>query len=564
MRILILALYLALAATSVRAADRVALVIGNGDYAAQPKLRNPVTDASAIAQTLRTAGFKVTLGTDLKFDDMRRTINQFATTLAEAKVALLFFAGHGVQVDGENYLIPVDADIQRNTDLIWQTVAVSTLVSELEAPGRTGIFILDACRNNPGLTRRLRSLSTTTRTLQVGHGLAQILAPDGSFVAFSTAPGTVAFDGDSKHSPFANALIKHLPTPGLDIALMMRRVRRDVRRSTKHQQTPWDSSSLTQPFYFFPIARQENKPKPRLRTSPTQLELSYWDSVKNSKNTRLIESYRRKYPQGHFVDLASILIEELKRQRSSEFRQEMEEGKARQAEQQRGQAKREHETALKKAREAKRDNAYKKALADADAARRAQQEAEAKLKRAQAQALAAQQQATLAKERQRAQIEKSEEETLRVASLPTATTAVDGDQREVDRKLQKVLRRLGCYRGRVDGLWGPASQRALVRAIGSKRARSGSSAETLSIVNSSGKTCKVASRPTTKTDPVKTKQHKPRPTARKKTVRRNKKSIQNSYECREWRYCVSINGQGNPTSINTSRYCHRQPRGCNY
>lgn len=563
MRILIAVMFLVIGCGTSWAADRVALVIGNGEYAVQPKLRNPVSDAVAVAEKLRGAGFDVTLGTDLTFDDMRRTINQFAATLPRAKAALVFFAGHGVQVDGENYLIPVDADIQRTTDLTWQTVAVSTLVSELEAAGRTSIFILDACRNNPGLARRLRGLSTRSRTLQVGRGLAQISAPDGSYVAFSTAPNTVALDGDGKHSPFAQALIKHLPTPGLDIALMMRRVRRDVRTSTKRQQTPWDSSSLTQPFYFFPKAAESAKPKTRARSGPTQLELSYWDSVKNSKNTRLIESYLGKYPKGHFADLANILVQELKREWNNEAKQELAERKARQAAQDRLRAKREHEAALKKANEAKRESAYKKALADAKAARQAQQQAEAKLQQAQARAREAQEQAALARQRRKVEIDKSEKDKVRIAALPSAKTAPDDgqDQRAIHKKLQQALKRLGCYRGRLDGLWGAGSQRALVRAIGSKRATQDLTTEVLALVQASGKSCAIARKPARTVTPTRST---PRRTTRTKTVRRKKKNVQNTYECREWRACVSTRGRGDPTSGHTVRNCFFRPKGCVY
>lgn len=567
MRTLIFIAFLTFGSGMGWAADRVALVIGNSNYSVQPKLRNPVTDAVAIAEQLRGAGFKVTLGTDLTFDNMRRTINKFAVTLPQAKAALVFFAGHGVQVDGENYLIPIDADIQRTTDLTWQTVAVSTLVGELEAAGRTSIFILDACRNNPGLARRLRGLSTTTRALQVGTGLAQISAPDGSYVAFSTAPNTVALDGTGKHSPFAEALIKHLPTPGLDIALMMRRVRRDVRRTTKRQQTPWDSSSLTQPFYFFPGDAQEAKSKPRRSTGPTQFELSYWDSVKNSKNTRLIASYLEKYPKGHFADLADILIEELKRQWSNEVRQEVEEGKARRAELDGLKAKRDREAALKKAQAARRESAYKKALADAETARRAQRAAEAKLKQAQAKAQEAQQQAALARERRRVEIEKSEKDKVRVVSLPSAKTPEEGaqeDQRVIHKQLQEALQRIGCYRGRLDGLWGAASQRALVRAIGSARAKQESSEETLSLVRSSGKTCAAARQPKATAKPSNTRPRKSQRTTRQKIIKRRSKNVQNSGDCRDWRVCVSTRGFGDPTSDKTKRHCLFQPRGCVY
>lgn len=306
MRILAFLLVIFLVVGDATAAKRVALVIGNGNYSVQPKLRNPVGDATAIANVLRNAGFIVTLGTDLTNQAMRETINRFAVTVPDSDAALLYFAGHGVQVDGENYLIPVDANIERVADLVWQTIPVSTLVSELEGQGRTSIVILDACRHNAGLTRRLRGLTSRSRSLSVGQGLAQVSAPDGAYVAFSTAPHTVARDGVGKNSPFATALLKHMPTPGLDIALMMRRVRSDVRRMTKREQTPWDSSSLTQPFYFVPANTQPvPAPAPVVTRSPSGL--SARDAFGETRSIGTCQAYDyflEAYPSGFLSDLA--------------------------------------------------------------------------------------------------------------------------------------------------------------------------------------------------------------------------------------------------------------------
>ncbi len=308
MHIFALLMFLVISAGNAIAAKRVALVIGNGAYQVQPRLRNPVGDARAIAAVLRKANFQVTLGTDLTNQAMRETINRFAGTVPGADAALLFFAGHGVQVDGENYLIPVDAKIERVADLTWQTIPVSTLVSELEIQGRTSIIILDACRNNAGLTRRLRGLTSRSRALTVNQGLAQVAVPNGAYVAFSTAPHTVATDGDGENSPFATALLKHMPTVGLDIALMMRRVRRDVRRMTNRQQTPWDSSSLTQPFYFVPGKTKPAATPPAI-VPPTQprSDLSVREAFTATRSIGTCKAYDvflREYRDGFLSNLA--------------------------------------------------------------------------------------------------------------------------------------------------------------------------------------------------------------------------------------------------------------------
>jgi len=477
MRVLCFIGLLIFSAGACLASDRVALVIGNGAYKAQPKLPNPVADAVAVADKLKSAGFKVTLGTDLTFDAMRRTINTFAGTVLGSKAAVLFYAGHGVQVNGENYLVPIDANIERAIDLAWQTVAVSTLVGELEGAGRTNIIILDACRNNPGLTRRLRSLSSRTRSFQVSSGLAQVSAPDGSYVAFSTAPDTVALDGYGKHSPFAKALIKHLPTPGLGIESMMRRVRRDVRRATKRQQTPWDSSSLTQPFYFIPKVKQ--KPKQIHRVGPPQHELSYWDSVKNSGNPKVIGSYLKTFPKGYYANLARVMIQEMNKEPMSKAVQADEERKVRRAERERLKAKQEQEAVLKKANEARHHSQYEKALADA----------EAKLKQAKIQK--ERDEAARARARRKAELEKSEKEEERVAALSPPVTKPEEqvDKRKVVRQLQQALQRLGCYKGKIDGLWGSVSQRGLDRALPQYYAALGPVYKVLQRLKTSGVSC---------------------------------------------------------------------------
>jgi len=379
-------------------------------------------------------------------------------------------------------------------------------------------------------------------------------------VAFSTAPNTVALDGDGKHSPFAQALIKHLPTPELDIALMMRRVRRDVRRATKRQQTPWDSSSLTQPFYFFPKTKQDTKTIPKLpKAQPSQFELSYWDSVKSSSNTRLIKSYLRKYPKGHFADLADTVIQELDREQASRTTQAAEERKARQAELDRAQAKQAQEAALKKASEARRQNEYKKALADAKAAKRAQQTAEANLRQALAEAQKAREEKVRARERRKAQIEKSEKEkTLQEAEKTRLALLIDKQRRAEEARqtearkqqegrrkktkqlamgVQERLKELGCYKGLIDGDFGFASRAAWQRATKTSFGqREVNDLDLQKLASLTSDICRQKSRPKSKPK-TKLENEKPKASTKRKTSLKKRQGMSIEKAARQCRNC---------------------------
>jgi uncharacterized caspase-like protein len=228
------------------AETRIALVIGNSNYASVSALPNPANDAKAMTRFLTSAGFQVLQAPDLKQSDMRRTIGNFASLVAEKgpdTVALVFYAGHGVQVDGENYLVPVDANIQREADVPLQAMRLADLMNALSSvPSKTKLVILDACRNNP-----FSDINKTT-----GRGLAIVDAPSGSLVSYSTAPGTEAQDGDGNNSPFTTALLKIGQEPGLPIEQALKRIRLAVNEATGRQQVPWESSSLTTEFAFFP------------------------------------------------------------------------------------------------------------------------------------------------------------------------------------------------------------------------------------------------------------------------------------------------------------------------
>lgn len=223
------------------AARRVALVIGNGTYMAAP-LKNPVNDARDIAQALRDLGFDVEYGENLGRNDMKRSIRAFGERLRGASdVALFYFAGHGVQVKGVNYLIPIDARVEREEEVEYEGVEAGFVLAQMEADtSRVNIVILDACRNNP-FARSFRSAS---------NGLAALDAPSGTLIAYATGPGSTASDGDARNGLYTQELLKHMRVPGLSVEEVFKRVRISVRAQTRGRQTPWESSSLTGDFRF--------------------------------------------------------------------------------------------------------------------------------------------------------------------------------------------------------------------------------------------------------------------------------------------------------------------------
>jgi tetratricopeptide (TPR) repeat protein len=223
-------------------ARRVALVIGNSDYKFANKLPNPVNDAEDIAALLRRLKFDVVEGKNLDRRGMDDVIRQFGRKLEGADLAVFFYAGHGLQVGGKNYLVPIDAKLERPADLALDALEVSTVLDQMEAERRVNLIFLDACRDNPLARSLARSLGT--RSTSVGQGLASIQSAVGTMIAYATQPNNVALDGDGRNSPFTTALLKHITAPGLDIGLIMRRVRADVIHATRDKQVPWDDSSL--------------------------------------------------------------------------------------------------------------------------------------------------------------------------------------------------------------------------------------------------------------------------------------------------------------------------------
>lgn len=224
--------------------QRVALVIGNSNYRNAPQLQNPDNDAQSMAQFLNSAGFEVVAATDLTQNDMLRVVQDFSAKVSARgpnTVAMVYYAGHGVQLAGENYLVPVDAKVSSPTELVNNSVRLVDVMSTLETiPSRMRIVILDACRNNPFPTVN-----------DAGRGLAIVDAPNGSIVGYSTAPGAEALDGSDGHSPYTQAFLKVAREPNVPIEQLFKRVRLQLNQTTSGAQIPWESSSLTSDFTFF-------------------------------------------------------------------------------------------------------------------------------------------------------------------------------------------------------------------------------------------------------------------------------------------------------------------------
>jgi len=312
------ALTLGLWAGTAAAEPRVALVIGNSAYHGDlPALPNPANDAKLMAKTLKGVGFDVIEAEDASQADMKTAIAAFGDKLTAAgaqATGLFFYAGHGLQVAGENYLIPVDAEIKKEADVDLAAVSATSVMKQMDFAGSAvNIVILDACRNNP--------LSDGARGIT--RGLAEIKSsPRGSFIAYSTAPGSTAADGDGANSPYTMALASTITEPGLSIGDVFQEVRTKVLAATGNAQTPWDSSSLTGRFYFTPAqqtasvtqpaAQQPAAPAATATVGASVLEQTYWDSIKDSNDPAEFEAYLNKFPNGFYNDLAKIRINKLK------------------------------------------------------------------------------------------------------------------------------------------------------------------------------------------------------------------------------------------------------------
>ena len=290
---------------------RVALVIGVGHYQApQHELTNPANDARLIGSELEKLGFEVLPVIDPDYDTMKSALRDFSRRLDGANVALLYYSGHGMQVAGENYLLPTDARIERESDLRDVAFDVQGVLEKMDAPGRVNLLFLDACRDNPfsrSLAARFGNRSTA-----VGQGLAAIETQvSGTLIAYAAAPGEVAWDGNGTNSPFTSALARHIADPGLDVRQMLTRVRVEVQSATNGQprpQRPWVSESLDADFFFVPQSSQLAPLASSPAGSATSPEIIFWELIAGSTNPADFEAYLRQFPQGSFTALAQARL----------------------------------------------------------------------------------------------------------------------------------------------------------------------------------------------------------------------------------------------------------------
>lgn len=304
---------LAVLLTSPAAAERrVALVIGNGAYAKVPKLANPLNDAGAMEALFKAAGFeKVVRADNLNAAQMRRAIRDFSDETRDADIAVVFYAGHGLELNGTNYLIPVDAALERDMDVADEAIALERVNLALESAKRLRLIILDACRDNPFMRTMLRTLAGRS----IGRGLAPVeVTTTETLIAYAAKAGSTAADGESANSPYTAALIKHLITPGLDVRLALGRVRDEVLRATNRRQEPFVYGSLggaEVPLVAAP--RTPNIPAPAdAGTTTVSAAAEAWDRIKETRDAAVLEVFIARFGDTFFGDLAKARLAALR------------------------------------------------------------------------------------------------------------------------------------------------------------------------------------------------------------------------------------------------------------
>jgi uncharacterized caspase-like protein len=334
MRILCILAAFLVWALPAHAERRVALVIGNSAYEHVPELANPKNDAADMARKLQDLGFEVVLGEDLDLMAMRSKAREFIAKLDGADMALFYYAGHGLQVNGNNFMAPTDARLASYNDLDFEALPMDLVLSAMERSTKVNLVFLDACRDNPLAENLARSMGT--RSSAVGRGLAKLGSGVGSLIAFATQPGNVALDGDGRNSPFTTALLKHLGTPGQSVTEDLVLVRREVLDATGGKHVPWDNSSLTGPVVLKDKPKEEPKVEPApapaakaAQETDNAVEITFWNSIKDSNNAVYFEAYLEQYPAGAFSALARVKIAELKTQQAeAKAKEEAEKQKA--------------------------------------------------------------------------------------------------------------------------------------------------------------------------------------------------------------------------------------------
>jgi uncharacterized caspase-like protein len=432
------------------AEKRVALVIGNSAYEKAARLSNPANDAALMAETFRSAGFdSVELRRNLNANEMRRALRDFIDKSREANVAVVYYAGHGLEVDGTNYLVPVDAVLERDVDIYDEALSLERVLISVEPARQLRLVILDACRDNP--FTRLMKRTVTTRA--VGRGLAKVEpASPNTLIAFASKAGSIASDGDSKNSPFTAALVKHLTRPGLDLRKAFGYVRDDVLKNTGNRQEPYVYGSLGgDDVPLVPAEPAATGPQ----ADPDAAVRRAYEFALQAGERDAWEAFLRTYPEGFYANLAKV---QLRKVAAEEARAAAAE-KARLAE---------HEKARLAA-----EGARQAELAKAAVAAKAAEEARIAAEKAKAierdKAVAAERARLTEQDKARAAAEKAKQaeqeksasvaESKVAALQPSASVVLSGS--ELITSLQQELRRVGCLSATATGEWNSVSERSL-------------------------------------------------------------------------------------------------------
>ena len=427
------------------AEKRVALVLGNSAYQNVAPLANPVNDSAKIASTLKDAGFDVVDSRrDLSAADTRRALRDFADRSRDADIAVVYYAGHGIEVDGGNYLIPVDARLERDTDVYDEALSLDRILVAMEPAKKLRLVILDACRDNPFS----RTMKRTVASRAIGQGLAKVEPTSPNvLIAYSAKAGSTAADGDGNNSPFTAALSHHLTKPGFDVRRAFGFVRDEVLKTTGNKQEPFVYGSLggdDVPLVPAPAA-------PAAAAAPVAPALSAQAEARRDYelalqvgNRSALNAFLAQYPDGFYASLAKLQLEKIVAEETRVAATE----KARLTEQERARLAAE---GAQKAQQAK-------AEAEAKAAEQARIAAEKAKQVAQDQAAAAEQKRAAAETAAADKAATDKDKAVNVAAL-----AAGPPQADVTQSVQAELRRVGCLTGAADGNWNAASQRSLTQ-----------------------------------------------------------------------------------------------------
>ena len=445
------------------AEKRVALIIGNSSYDKVARLANPANDAALVADTLKSAGFDdVSLRRDLKIADMRRALRDFVDKSRDADVAVIYYAGHGIEVDGVNYLVPVDAVLERDIDIYDEALSLERVLVSVEPARKLRLVILDACRDSPFT----RSMKRTMASRAIGRGLAKVepTSPN-TLIAFASKAGSTASDGDGKNSPFTTALINHVTKPGLDLRKAFGYVRDDVLKSTGNKQEPYVYGSLGgDDLALVPAKPTVTGPQ----ADPQASVRRDYELALQAGDRDAWEAFLQAYPDGFYANLAKVQLKKIAAEETritaSERARQAEQEKARLATEGARQAEQAKAAAAAKKAEDARIAAEKAKLVEqekAAAAERARQAEQEKVRLAAEKAKQIEQEKAAAAEQARIAAEKAAEEKKQQLAAMSPTDKPEQPAVDLPRALQAELRRVGCSTGTADGNWNAVSQKAL-------------------------------------------------------------------------------------------------------